>query len=384
MDFFRECDIFGQSISFNVMGKSKHKSLIGSIFTLILTAGTILCIIAFGQDFFNKTNPSVLSTTIAPEVYGPAYQLNYSNVQFPFRIKDVFYGNSFNFSGLLEPLPFFNQFERVNGTMKRVNQVFVQTTPCTEEMLPIEARKLVKTPSDYFCFDFKKDNISLGGSLSEDYYHTLQINMRCAKQKFTAVNVPPEECDYEGLDGRISALQRSGAFAYIEILYPEYYISEDLNEPLKVEYKPYSHELTLTSQKNEAFWLQTVEFDDDQNWIATSSVSFSKIGLSKIVTAQTIMNKDMIVKDKWSIFIFRFLLEKNYNRYQRRFMKISNLAAQVGGVISSIRTFMNMTYLLFFSYIHKEALMDNVFSYSQQSDNKNESGFKFNEFKEYV
>ena len=92
--------------------------------------------------------------------------------------------------------------------------------------------------------------------------------------------MPAEVCDYDGLNDRLSLLQRCGAYSYLEILYPEYYISQDLIEPLKAEYKSYVYEITLTSQKNEAFRMQTVEFNDDQNWITNVPVPSHKIVLN--------------------------------------------------------------------------------------------------------
>lgn len=372
MELLRECNIFGHEVSFNMMGKSKSKSLVGSVFTIILVMLTVLCIISFGKDFFDKINPTLLFTNIVPETYGPMYQLTSSNVQFPFRVMNYFSRETLDYSGLMEPIATLNQFRAVNGTLTLVEKLFIDTIPCTEELIPPELLKLVSKPSDYLCYDFEKANYTLGGGLDADFYSFLQLKYRCTKNKITSLTTP-EECDYDALNNKINEGQQTAQYAYIEILYPEYYITQDLVEPLKLTYNSYKYELTLTSQNSEFFDIQKVKFYDDQGWITNQISEYERITTEKYETSQTVMTKDMVTQDGWSIFIFDLELDKNYNKYERHFMKISNLAAQVGGIINAIYTGMIIIYLLFFKYIQKEALMNSAFLYLGKSEEKNQS-----------
>lgn len=94
MDCLINLDLYGTRVAFNVLGKSTIKSMVGLILTLLLALVTGLAIASFGRDFFNKTNPIISFFDEIPDKYARPYRLNYTQLQFPFRIYDFIHGET--------------------------------------------------------------------------------------------------------------------------------------------------------------------------------------------------------------------------------------------------------------------------------------------------
>jgi hypothetical protein len=62
-NIFKSIDFLGISPEFYIQGKSNYKTILGSIFSIIISILTLLSLIAFGIDLLKRESPvSVLST----------------------------------------------------------------------------------------------------------------------------------------------------------------------------------------------------------------------------------------------------------------------------------------------------------------------------------
>ena len=87
MNFLKKIDMFGQQIQFNFNKKTKHKTLLGALFSFFLIILVILSIYYFGEEVIIRKNPITLKTEVyvsQPE----AIALTQKNFPFAFGLQD--------------------------------------------------------------------------------------------------------------------------------------------------------------------------------------------------------------------------------------------------------------------------------------------------------
>lgn len=124
-------DIFGESFTFYKDGKKSYSSNFGGLITLIILTIVSLLILAFGQDFFNRTNPFVLREVEVNNNF-PVYTLGYKNFTAAVRLQT-------QARVPITESPFFKLHaiyswtDTING-IKIVTMKKLPLIPCTEEM----------------------------------------------------------------------------------------------------------------------------------------------------------------------------------------------------------------------------------------------------------
>ncbi len=77
----------------------------------------------------------------------------------------------------------------------------------------------------------------------------------------------------------------------------------------------------------------------------------------------SVLSETMITKESWSLFIINFVVEKKITEIYRRFMKIKDLAAQIGGIISAIYKVMLFVNMFFYDYLKDDIMLNSFFSF---------------------
>ena len=91
-------DIYGTPFNFTIGNSSKYKTKIGGVLTLITIALFVLITLAFGQDFFNRNTPRILSETRFPEVNSTQYNFTEENFPIYFQFIDDKTGETLDLS----------------------------------------------------------------------------------------------------------------------------------------------------------------------------------------------------------------------------------------------------------------------------------------------
>ena len=87
-------DFLGQPINLYHKNSDTLKTSFGGVMTILSFIIMGLVIFAFGQDFFNRTNPKVIFSTETLDEY-ELHQINNRNFSIAFRIENAF-GNIYN------------------------------------------------------------------------------------------------------------------------------------------------------------------------------------------------------------------------------------------------------------------------------------------------
>ena len=199
-EFIKECDIFGQSVRFNIMGENQYKSIIGGITTLVLSIVAILVVVYFSIDMIWKQNPNVISYQNMKIL-----QTNLSNQNFfaAFDLRTFSNNTRIDFSDTSEyfRLQFFTSSDGTNSVQN------ISKINCSDTFLynfssidPLVINDIVK---NYTCIDLRNVNIqgdpfhtlsktTLMFSLSINYYKLMEKykdNIDLYNQLFFPINV---------------------------------------------------------------------------------------------------------------------------------------------------------------------------------------------------
>jgi hypothetical protein len=364
MKMIRNLDIFGQPMRFNIQGQNNVKTLTGATLTLMVLIICVIAIIIMGQDFFQKSNPSIQYSDYVPENSSDPFSLNTTVIQFPFRIYGYNSKFNLNYSGLIEPLAAVLKYEKGNNSLQLKSYEIVPTLPCTNSLLP---RTLWSFSNiyNYTCMDFSKvSKASIGGDPDSDYYYIFILFFKClSKTPSSDFDYAAGICNYDELSEKLAYYQLSLDFTFLDVLYPEFLMTDDYLNPLKPIYRSWSKQFSITTQLISDLLFQTVDFYDDKNWIKTSKEHSSLLSLKGQESTVGFLNKELIVEQQWSFIGISFKMDRVKKIINRRFIKFQELLAQVGGIVNGIQKIFTLIYAVYYQYVQNSVLIQSCFSF---------------------
>lgn len=329
--YLKIIDIFGNSFSFTTFQQEKFKTSIGGFFSFICIIIAIVFSFLFGQDFFYRSNPKVRSQKVIPEM---AEKINLSRdvLALPWRIEDDS-GIPVNFEGLIYPKLFYFFYDyNEQNQLTLSKKVTFNLTKCNDEIVKFPQLQKQLNLSNYYCWDWEgsAQNFTYGGFWDTSFAHYFEINFEfCKERSFSKSNT----CT--SLEQLKSYFSSNNPW-YFSTFYPQYtFRNEDLDEPLRLVFKNYYYQFNLNSQKTDRWKFKKVILDDDQGWILQSNKNTSLISFDRIESDYSLALDSELTKEgsKSAFYKTVFYLEKDFDLFNRSFMKIQDLAAVVGGFL---------------------------------------------------
>lgn len=342
-------DFFAVNISLFTDKSVTYNTKFGGLVSISISILIILLIIAFGQDFYNRTNPQMVrETEITPDY--PIYDINNKNFSIAIRIEDH-NGNKAKDNNILILKGFYKYYEKVNGEWTG-SAVKLNLTDCTDEMF--------ESKESYYKYGFNSfmcpvlDNIKFGGSWSGSKvgYFIFQTYL-CSKGAIINYddNSPDEECQTDVPYDAVG-YETLGFYPYMSVYYQQALVTSSnytngLQKNMVNKYFLLDNTLALA----EYYYFQVVKMVTDYGWILKSKEEEVILGLNR-VSANFALIKFYKYADR--IGLMYFYLDPNIDLHNREYMKIQILAANVGGIIKIffviaqfILTFYNQTDMLF-------------------------------------
>jgi hypothetical protein len=382
--YFKSIDIFGNSFSFTTFQQDKYKTTVGGFFSLICIVIAIVFSFLFGKDFFYRTNPKVRSQKVIPE-FAEKINLTRDVLALPWRIEDDA-GKPMNFDGLIYPklsYYFYNYNEQ--NQLALTKKIYFNLTKCSEENVKFPQLYKQLNLSNYYCFDWEASDqkYTFGGFWDASFAHYFEINFDFCKER---QYIKSNNCtSIEKLKSYFS----SDNPWYFSAFYPQFTFSnEDLETPLKLVFKNYYYQFNLNSQKTDRWKFKQVILDDDQGWILPSNKNTSVISYDRIDNDFSLVLDDDLTKEgsKSTFYKTVFYLEKDFDIFNRSFMKVQDLAAVVGGFLKIILVIFGFISSLFNKNFRKIHLFYEMFECDfllneakdqDNTNNKNSKTYKF-------
>lgn len=272
MKYFKHFDLFGNNVSLLYQGNKNIRTSLGGFFFLVIALLLVLLILGFGQDFFNRTNPSVIREAKIPNEY-PVYSVTNKNFSIAVRLEDDEANLIKDFTSVyLEAL--LIQYKKVNGVWEAVFYGELDLHQCTEEMFFSKQIYKENYLQDFLCPIF--NNTLLGGSWSSDYVGFLYFNIWYCEEG--NVNNKGEKCATKEVTDEIIDGGRAWYSNFIQsaIVTPSNY-TDGLAYTTNNEFFLISNKM----RKVMYYYFSMTTMNTDYGWILQTEEISSYIGFNK-------------------------------------------------------------------------------------------------------
>lgn len=332
-------DVFGASFSFTINNSTSIKTLAGGIFSLLTFGFFLFAFIAFGQDFYYKLNPKVL---IQQMVLSNQTIYDLQNYTIPDQMMIVTVEKELDavLNWIIDTnLPYSFQKKRAPyDTLHPCNESFVlDNFYADNHQMGIDEMKNDKT---YYCYNFSQYPFGLhdsGSGAGSVLVNPVSIwTYRCGK---TARGIQGKSCP-SGFNMTKNIGDRNvEVWTYITLYNPE-----NISQPLQKSLQRMANTgLSKTVDTNVFLNVAVHENHDNDGFLTDNNKVTKMISVDSCDATLTPLDSP---KDFYDMTITLGYI-KLYWKYQRTYMKVQDLLAQVGGVIKAVFTIFQVASFLF-------------------------------------
>ena len=378
----KRLDLYGGNV---LIYHKSHRSIqtnFGGIITMLVGIAMTLLIIAFGNDFFYRTNPIFIKQEVDPSDY-PNLKINNSNFMFAFRYEDINgamldeQGQSFYFE------VWRKSYSRNEKGEWETNEVTTMPySRCIKQNFTDQVLFDEKNIKDFFCIDYNYEKELLGGSWEANFVHYMSIEYAICKE---GSNNP-----YNGLPCNPTNITDSYLSKYS---YASFYI-----QSLFVDPSNYENPITKTIfnlyhiidknlvKSNYIYFILSI-VESDYGWILESRKQIQDVRYeSRVVDINLKSSFAGGSRDKY-MGNFIMYLKKTLEKYNRTYTKIQNLAANVGGILKTFTFLMTIIIQIYNYYDFKFEMTDSLKGLLREScivNSKNSLSSKKNNFHDKI
>jgi len=371
ISFCNTFDIFGTTFSFTTLRQSKFHTNLGYFLSLTCFALVGAFIGVFGTDLFYKINPRIISEQVRP-LNHTKKNFNTSRFTFAWRIEDD-NSDAWNFTNKLYPQVRYLVYEKdpITKILTKTKKIYFTPETCTDDNIQDPSFKVGRNISQLKCIDFQKYNLTMGGFWDGDFVIKIEIKIfHC------------DGDDYKKNCSNLSDLKRyfiEENKLYFSIFYPEFFFEpNNLESPLRYQYVNYYNQISVNLLKKDRIFFKEVELEDDQNLLITeikkdNIFAADKLGQDYVLKFDSDFTS-VVSSEVYSIVLY---LSKGGDKFTRKFMKLQELAATVGGFMQLIFVFGKILSSQYNSYQRNITLFNQLFDFDDSSQNLNDI-LKFN------
>jgi hypothetical protein len=360
--FIKFFDIYGNYFQLRINNQTKFKTVLGGIFSLLTLIILVLCVLSFGNDFFNRTNPKI---SIEEGLYQDSEIPVLNGTEYPTKPAII-----------MVPKTFSNQ-AKLKVSVTTANNTYASTylNECNQTHLNEFFPEVIGTDiQTLYCFNFNEYRMSLKSLLYFTYDECKSIKADVLAE-FDKNNIT---CLTTGV-------------ASLPTLQLSFYTKQLGFKP--DEAKPFinktvSYSLSLTNNYYtyvNIYW--SLQFlSDDIGWFVDSKSEYMDIN----PTQQTMQQNSVTASGLPKFRIYFFVTDK-FKRYNRTFQKLQDVLAALGGFMKLILTMLNLISMLIRAYSIDLYIIDEKFetekklvelevnrTAAKNMDNSSNSNYKFN------
>lgn len=318
----KKFDVLGKKISFYYDNEETITSGFGGAISSFMIIVLALLIASFGQDFFKRTNPSMVSSVKSPLDYSKFY-INNKNFSLAFQLGEYYpHKNTTLFYPTIEYS--YLEITKSGYTQKIVE---LETHPCTKE--DFFDNSVFAERSTYLdalhCPTL--NNLTVGGYIDGGWVGKLEIKVtRCMEGK---ADLDGNPCEKESITDKILSNKLYFFIFYQNTLIDANNYEEGLIKDIESTY----YTLDKVLYKNPYYFFQNITLETDFGWLMKQKEIKSYLGFK---TKYMDMNSfETLEQGSSSGVLTRAVIyfSKDTQNYYREYVKIQTLAAQVGGII---------------------------------------------------
>ena len=313
--FFINIDIFGYIPSLSIKNQLHYHTFFGGFLTVILVIISITTIIFFSKELFKKTSPSVNLST--ESLMNPP-KLNYfNNFEFLIGIQNDSYiteinENIFNVKGIL-----FKTIINESGIFNLKNDI--NLTSCDIALSKSENKEIYSTLNlkGYYCIsNIQKNEVYLNENWGHNNFTMIQI-------KFIDCDNKTGNCkNKEEINNYLNSADLS--FFIINNLVS----TKNYKNPFKKNLKEFSLKISQNYKVSITQYLKHIRVESDDG------ILYNLNNYKDSFTLGEFKHDILFERDSSTFLTLSIQLDNTFQKYQRKYYKLQELAAQVGGVVN--------------------------------------------------
>jgi len=327
----RKVDIFGSRYEFHLLGNSSFKSILGGVISCFSLILFIILFMMLGKNFYQRENPiTSMSKEYSKNYFN--YTLQPSSFLFGFQIVDQD-SNLYDRPDIFYIEPHYLVYKKSNeGKNIKIEDRILKYHRCTDSDTNFNHEYLSNQLYTYYCFDEinKITGIDIGGLWDAMEFKYIKIKV---KHCTTAGDYNKENnitCSTNKTE--METIMKS--YKYFQIFIQNYFLNSNVyDDPFKLSLNVLYETMDLKVQKKMYYYFKTGVFEDKKGWFTEESDKKTLIGIDR--TRSDFMNG---VGDYFSTTYYETNLyfDKIIETYNRRYMKIQEVIANIGGIMKFI------------------------------------------------
>ena len=368
-EYLRIIDFFGHDPSFIIKNNLKYKTHIGGLLTLIVIIISVITLIFFSEELYSKKSPSVNLITEAN--LNPSKINFFDNFEFIIGIQNddfivqrnesIYYAKGFLFQTIINSSGIFNIKEEID------------LDSCDKALKNSINYELFKdlNLNNYYCFSKNQSKININNIYLNEYWGNNGFQMLQIKF-YDCVNTDEYVIKNNITCASEEILKENLNLADLSLYFIDTFIStNNYKNPFQRGIHEYFYDvsknflLTLTQYYNH------IEINDDSGLIFTTSNKINSFKLSDMIT-----NK---ADERTGEHFLTLTLQLNnvIEKYQRKYYKLQDYAAQVGGVINTLIIICYFILQFYDENAYFEFLINEYFEIKLFEKKKTESNISF-------
>ena len=368
-EYLRIIDFFGHAPSFIIKNNLKYKTHIGGLLTLIVIIISIITLIFFSEELYSKKSPSVNLITEAN--LNPSKINFFDNFEFIIGIQNdnfivqrnesIYYAKGFLFQTIINSSGIFNIKEEI------------KLDSCDKALKNSINYELFKhlNLNNYYCSSKNQSKININNIYLNEYWGNNGFQMLQIKF-YDCVNTDEYVIKNNITCASEEILKENLNLADLSLYFIDTFIStNNYKNPFQRGIHEYFYDvsknflLTLTQYYNH------IEINDDSGLIFTTSNKINSFKLSDMIT-----NK---ADERTGEHFLTLTLQLNnvIEKYQRKYYKLQDYAAQVGGVINTLIIICYFILKFYDENAYFEFLINEYFEIKLFEKKKTESNISF-------
>jgi len=189
--FLKKLDLYGSLFNFTINREEKFKTNMGAFLSILTYLLIITTSIFFGKDFYNRTNPKILSQTTIPEKHS---NIDISNklLTISWRVEDA-NGNEIDFTGKFYAKLVYSPYI-MNPSTKNLDNIENRNLPMKRcnETTNEENFNMFINPESWYCVNFDIKDLQFGGYWDSEFLYSFNLNLNMCKYDLN--NKKTDEC----------------------------------------------------------------------------------------------------------------------------------------------------------------------------------------------
>lgn len=353
MKYLKAIDLCGTRFHLTIFKQTKYKTGIGGIMTIISLAFIIIFTFIYSEDFLFKKNPTITSSILTRDDYRIINATDL-NIMVGWRIENID-GENIDFEGKIFPkIYYYSSVRNLNNSSEKpvISEEYLSFYICNDT----ELDKSVTKGGNLYCIDW--GNKPFGGYWDNYFVSLYEIQLYyCPDGKLYS---PENNCTSIK---ELTNIFRKEKGMYFTIYYPIYYFNPlNIDNPIVINYNVYYFRMSHTMQRTDRINLKEISMIDDQGVIFEAKRNITEWVFDDLKSDYIYYPEEELERENTSskFYSLCFYLTKDYNSFQRKYMKFQDIIPFLGSIVKIVFGISNCI-LFFLNRTMKDADLLNLF-----------------------